>query len=325
MIAKQSYLVCATPRTGSTLLCEMLRHTGRLGVPREYFEYLKDTGLPHQPIQYFASREGPGATLKDMPEQLRSPPLRKNLRRVAEYERSGYGRYLHRIFRQGTTLNGVFGAKIMWGHLHDFLDLLTGDGDVTASRRVNACLRSVFPDLKCIYVTRESKLRQAVSLWKAIQTQQWRLDAHTQVFKAARVPDFHFEAISFLRSKLVEQDVAWRRFFTESEIAPLVLSYEQFANNLPETLTVVAEFLGVKGVENNSPVESSLLRQADNQSEDFVAKYVSAGLAEPQATDQPAKCLNLLWPRLPTPALTDAGTTPQSVWMRHGDSTLSLV
>ena len=34
----RSYLVCATPRSGSTLLCEGLESTGVAGRPREYFE-----------------------------------------------------------------------------------------------------------------------------------------------------------------------------------------------------------------------------------------------------------------------------------------------
>jgi LPS sulfotransferase NodH len=33
----RSYLICATPRSGSTLLCEALRITGLAGNPDEYF------------------------------------------------------------------------------------------------------------------------------------------------------------------------------------------------------------------------------------------------------------------------------------------------
>ncbi|MCA9930706.1 MAG: hypothetical protein KC419_19610, partial [Anaerolineales bacterium] len=32
-----SYMICATPRSGSTLLCEALRNTGLAGNPDEYF------------------------------------------------------------------------------------------------------------------------------------------------------------------------------------------------------------------------------------------------------------------------------------------------
>ena len=48
-----SYLVCATQRSGSTLLCELLRATDVAGVPDEYFERLRGTGLARQPRQYF--------------------------------------------------------------------------------------------------------------------------------------------------------------------------------------------------------------------------------------------------------------------------------
>ena len=48
-----SYLVCATQRSGSTLLCELLRATEVAGVPDEYFETLRETGLARQPRQYF--------------------------------------------------------------------------------------------------------------------------------------------------------------------------------------------------------------------------------------------------------------------------------
>src|ERR1700721_4777560 len=35
----RAYLICATPRTGSYLLCDALRSTGLAGNPTEYFSY----------------------------------------------------------------------------------------------------------------------------------------------------------------------------------------------------------------------------------------------------------------------------------------------
>ena len=49
----QAYFVCATPRSGSTLLCEMLRDTGLAGRPLEHFEILRHSSLPRQPREYF--------------------------------------------------------------------------------------------------------------------------------------------------------------------------------------------------------------------------------------------------------------------------------
>ena len=52
-MAAPSYLVCATERSGSTLLCELLAGTGVAGRPEEYFEFLNATGRARQPREYF--------------------------------------------------------------------------------------------------------------------------------------------------------------------------------------------------------------------------------------------------------------------------------
>ena len=49
---RRSYLVCATQRSGSTLLCELLKDTGVAGRPEEYFEAMHDTGIPPHPRDF---------------------------------------------------------------------------------------------------------------------------------------------------------------------------------------------------------------------------------------------------------------------------------
>jgi LPS sulfotransferase NodH len=44
--------VCATPRSGSTLLCALLTGTGVAGRPEEYFECLWRSGAPRQPREF---------------------------------------------------------------------------------------------------------------------------------------------------------------------------------------------------------------------------------------------------------------------------------
>ena len=51
--ATRSYLVCATPRSGSTLVCQALKETGIAGRPEEYFEALRHSGRPRRPEEYF--------------------------------------------------------------------------------------------------------------------------------------------------------------------------------------------------------------------------------------------------------------------------------
>jgi N-sulfoglucosamine sulfohydrolase len=59
VVPEASYLICATPRSGSTLLCDALEGTGIAGRPAEHFEVLLETGLPRQPRDYFQRSNDP--------------------------------------------------------------------------------------------------------------------------------------------------------------------------------------------------------------------------------------------------------------------------
>jgi hypothetical protein len=54
MTPERSYLVCATPRSGSTLVCQALKATRVAGNPEEYFEAVPGTGIPRVPVDYLA-------------------------------------------------------------------------------------------------------------------------------------------------------------------------------------------------------------------------------------------------------------------------------
>ena len=99
MTPDRSYIVCATPRSGSTLVCHALGETGVAGRPEEYFEALRHSGRPRRPEEYFLGVEdqsirdhlgerGVGA------EQTPRSPL---------WSRAAYDRYLEWVFEAGTT------------------------------------------------------------------------------------------------------------------------------------------------------------------------------------------------------------------------------
>lgn len=88
-----SYLLCGTPRTGSTLLCGLLTSTGVAGRPESYF---------------------------------RKPDERAWARRLG-VPVAGDGSFDYRLFVRaarsaGSTPNGVFAARVMWGTMHRIVD-----------------------------------------------------------------------------------------------------------------------------------------------------------------------------------------------------------
>src|SRR3954447_22747314 len=84
----KSYLVCGTPRTGSTYLCDLLASTGVAGYPESYFR---------EPDQHgWARRFGV---------------------RVSNDGSFDYSAFVEGAVQAGTSANGVFAARIMWGTL----------------------------------------------------------------------------------------------------------------------------------------------------------------------------------------------------------------
>jgi LPS sulfotransferase NodH len=234
---ERAYLVCATPRSGSTLLCELLKETGVAGRPEEYFEALRATGFPRQPRQYF---EGVPEVQALLPEVDPGTPERR-----FDWDA---------VLRAGTTPNGVFGAKVMYGHLEDLWPRLGGRP-----------LEDVLPGLRYVRVSRADPVAQAVSLWIAIQTQHWRDEGANA---ETREPIYSFTAIRHLVGQLTAHERAWDEWLAGRD--PIDVPYEQLAAAPGKTVTRVLAGLGIDGT---APDLSRLRRQAGARSRQWIERY----------------------------------------------------
>ncbi len=263
-IPTRSYLVCATPRSGSTLLCDLLDQTGVAGHPEEYFEALLHSGLPRQPHEYFDpdrhSNIVERLAFREMPDRAPTP---SELWRPETYDR-----YLAWAIGEGTTPNGVFGAKLMWGYLGDFAQLLRGV-DGMAGLPVPELLDRAFPGLRYVRITRQDKVRQAVSLWRAVQTQAWRRDADRS---AGAEPVFSFRAINYLVRLLSAHDASWDAYFLGLGHEPLTLTYEELAEAHEPVVRRVLAHLEVDAPADLRVDRPRLTIQADDLSEQWVAR-----------------------------------------------------
>jgi LPS sulfotransferase NodH len=268
MSPDRCYLVCATPRSGSTLLCHLLDRTGVAGRPAEYFEALQHSGLPRRPAEYFdrdrhaniverlAFREMPAAGSRPTPNPLWDPAT--------------YDRYLAWALEQGTTPNGIFGAKLMWGYLGDFAQLLRGI-EPLAALPVPELFSAVFPDLRYVQITRTDKVRQAVSLWKAVQTQAWRQDAGGAPAGDVEL-EFSFRAINYLVRLLTAHDASWDAYFLGLGHTPLKVTYEELAEHPAPVVRRVLDHLGIDAPEPLDLGAPRLEAQADELSEEWVRR-----------------------------------------------------
>jgi trehalose 2-sulfotransferase len=260
VVATRSYLVCATPRSGSTLLCRALAQTGIAGRPEEYVEARRDTGRPPAPRDYFTTaREGtdPFLAAADPPA-----PEYSSLEGIADYDE-----HIARTLERGTTPNGVFGAKIMWGHLRDLSALAGAEPPELFDRLVQE--RGRTPFLHYVWVSRRDRVRQAVSLWKALQTQAWAADDGDG---AGHEPVYSYEAIDHLRALIAAHDRAWMAFFDTHGIEPLAVTYEQVAADLPGVVRSVLEYLDLDAAAADG-VRPPMERQADARSDEWVERY----------------------------------------------------
>jgi LPS sulfotransferase NodH len=224
-----------------------LRHSGVPRKPHEYFDRDRHANI----VERLAFREMPDGTQPE-PSPLWKP--------------EAYDVYLRWALEQGTTPNGVFGAKLMWGYLGDFATLLRGI-DGMAGLPIPALLDRAFPDLCYVQITREDKVRQAVSLWKAVQTQAWRRD---DAQAPAVEPTFSFRAINYLVRLLTAHDASWDAYFLGLGVRPLKVTYEELAEAPEPVVRRVLEHLGIDVPQDLRIEAPPLAVQADERSEAWV-------------------------------------------------------
>lgn len=162
-MAERAFLVCATPRSGSTLVCQALRKTGVAGVPDEYFEALLHSGRPRRPEEYFVG-VGDESIFDHLGERGVGDEHPRGRRSGAGPPTTAIWNGRSRPARRPTVCSRRSSCGLLrLRNVPRYRDLPPAE-----------LLPAVFPDLTYVRVVRANKIRQAVSLWKAVQTATWR-------------------------------------------------------------------------------------------------------------------------------------------------------
>jgi LPS sulfotransferase NodH len=202
-VSLTSYVLCSTPRSGSTLLCEMLAATGVAGRPNSYFRqedveaWADAWGVPH-------------------PRGIEDPAFDRD--------------YLVAMRREGSAGTGVFGLRLMWASAVDATRRL--DRALSADRDLAASLEAAFGPTLFVHVSRADKVAQAISRLRAEQSGLWHLAADGSVLEGTISPQpvaYDGARIAELVAELERDEVGWRAFFEARGIVPLGLVYEDVA------------------------------------------------------------------------------------------------
>ncbi len=213
-----AYVICATPRTGSTMLCDLLAATGVAGQPNSY--------LRDEDIEYWAQQWGVVAPT----------PWTDHT-----YDRA----YLTAMRRAGMAETQIFGLRLMWESLSEAVRRLDSASGHIANLPVHFT-REFGPTL-FVRLTRRDKVAQAISFIRARQTGLWHVNADGSE-RERTDPDmsavFDRDEINRTYQKLLFQEEGWTNFFSQHGIKPITVEYERLAADPQAVLADVLEALG---------------------------------------------------------------------------------
>lgn len=233
-----AYLICATPRSGSTLLCDLLTATGA-----------------GKPASYYRRQSIPRWT-----ERLAVP---------ADNDRA----YIDAVLAEGRGDTGIFGLRLMWETLPELTARLAAlHPGVTGDR---ALLQAAFGPIAFIHLSRADKVAQAVSRVKALQSGLWHMGADGSERERGApeaTPGYDANLIHQIVDELEADERAWTAWFARETITPLELTYDALSADPAATVRQVLATLGLDPALADG-IAPRTARMADAESAEWIAHF----------------------------------------------------
>ncbi|WFE88735.1 Stf0 family sulfotransferase [Roseibium porphyridii] len=243
----QAYIICTSPRSGSTLLCRLLAATGVAGRPESYF---------HVP------------TLAAWQKSL-------NLQTVAyEDKASALKAVFNRARSKGMGESNLFGLRLQRKSASFFFEQLEYiHSDVSGDL---ARFEAEFGKTCIVHLTRQDKLAQAISLIKAMQTGLWhKAPDGTELERTSepQEPDYDRDLIRKTIEEVTHYEDAWSNWFSREGLDPYRITYDELATDPETVLADLITHLGFDGaVAKGIPLPVAKL--ADKVSEEWKTRYL---------------------------------------------------
>lgn len=241
--------IASVERTGSTLLCSVLRQTGVAGHPMEH--------LNIRSVNFDRFREEhrmPRVRTTYLPmAALRRLTGRTSWRDFSSFSPRSWRRYLSAVADANTTTNGVFGIKMHWDqYQRHMLDVGLDVGLWGAP-------------VRWVRMTRDDEVRQAVSFVRASQTRSWNSN-----MTAVAEPVYDPAAIRSAIARIRLENDAWDHHLAALGVEPLRITFEQLITDRERTVRAV---LAHCGAEVASVPDPGTRTQSDGINDDWVARF----------------------------------------------------
>ncbi len=253
--APPAYLVCGSQRSGSTLLVESLRATGIAGLPEEHFHFLRHSSLAPRPREWFA-----GVTDERVLALL--PPLdpgHPDTRTADEW--------VEQVRGVGRSANGIWGGKLMWNQVPVVLDRMAEWPERSGDDLRTAIVDLLGTDPIYVHVWREDVVSQAVSMWRAVQTEVWRGPTPPELDDRAQ---YDARGIAHLARILLDQEAGWQGWFADEGLTPIEIAYQSLVTDPHHE---VGRVLAALGLDPELAPDPPLQRQGDDRSKAWIDRY----------------------------------------------------
>lgn len=241
----QSYIICTSPRSGSTLLCQLLRSSGVAGDPISPFN--------NASVLEWGRENGVVAPDADVMRAALEAAMRK---------------------ARGQT--DVAGMRLQMHSFRYFIE------DLRALRpdAPSDCARAemAFGRILWIFLTRSDKVAQAVSYVKAEQSGLWHATPdgrEIERLSPPAEPAYDHDRIGRQVETFRGYERAWRDWFRAEGIAPVEISYDALSRDPVGTLRTMLVALGADESRADG-VEIGVGKLADAVSADWIARYRAA-------------------------------------------------
>ncbi|TNB47444.1 sulfotransferase [Martelella lutilitoris] len=240
----KSYMICTSPRSGSTLLCRLLAATGVAGHPDSHF---------HRPSLEAWQKSFGLSQGRNEPESLQAV----------------FASAIHK----GRGETGIFGLRMQRPSFAFFLEklgVLYPGMDSDRARIEQAFGRTLF-----IHLTREDKVAQAVSYVKARQSGLWHVAPDgSDIERTApfRKPDYDSTAIGEWYTSMLTFDRDWTAWFERQGVKPLTLTYDALSQAPQATLASVLTELG-RDPALADTLQTPTQKMADAHSDAWVRRF----------------------------------------------------